>query len=385
MLCATLVVAAFAAAAALALGQSPDPKAAEAELAAVQAEIERIREQVGRDQIEQDRLTRELRTAEVSVGAARAGLERLRQERAERTARRAELAEEKRRREAELARGQAALAGQIRAAYVIGREEPLRLLLNQKDPGRAGRMLAYYGYFGRARAGHIERIALSVRRIEELDAELASEEQRLEALETERRAELARLEQARARRGSVLASLTAESRSRSESLERLRRQKDGLEKLLRELKRAMEKFPVTSKDAFAKLRGKLSWPVAGRVVARYGESRAGGMKWDGVLVATDRGTPVRSVYDGRVVYADWLPGLGLLAIVDHGEGYLSLYGHNERLYKAAGERVTTGDTIAAAGDSGGRSRPELYFEIRKGGKPVDPRPWFKSGNPRSAP
>ncbi|MGH8286709.1 MAG: murein hydrolase activator EnvC family protein [Steroidobacteraceae bacterium] len=379
------MVAAFAAAAALALGQSPDPKAAEAELAAVQAEIERIREQVGRDQIERDRLTRELRTAEVSVGAARAGLERLRQERAERTARRAELAEEKRRREAELARGQAALAGQIRAAYVIGREEPLRLLLNQKDPGRAGRMLAYYGYFGRARAGHIERIASSVRRIEELDAELASEEQRLEALETERRAELARLEQARARRGSVLASLTAESRSRSESLERLRRQKDGLEKLLRELKRAMEKFPVTSKDAFAKLRGQLSWPVAGRVVARYGESRAGGVKWDGVLVATDRGTPVRSVYDGRVVYADWLPGLGLLAIVDHGEGYLSLYGHNERLYKAAGERVTTGDTIAAAGDSGGRSRPELYFEIRKGGKPVDPRPWFKSGNPRAAP
>jgi murein hydrolase activator len=100
-----------------------------------------------------------------------------------------------------------------------------------------------------------------------------------------------------------------------------------------------------------------------------------------VLVATERGAPVKAVYQGRVIYADWLPGLGLLTIVDHGDGYMSLYGHNERLYKAVGERVSAGDAIASAGDSGGSSRPELYFEIRKGGKPVDPRPWFKAGAP----
>ena len=134
-------------------------------------------------------------------------------------------------------------------------------------------------------------------------------------------------------------------------------------------------------DAFARLRGKLAWPVSGHLVARYGEARAGGVRWDGVLVATERGTPVKAVCAGRVIYADWLPGLGLLAIVDHGDGYLSLYGHNERLYKAAGDAVAAGDTLAAAGDSGGSSRPELYFEIRKGGKPVDPRPWFKASDP----
>ncbi|HXY75925.1 MAG TPA: peptidoglycan DD-metalloendopeptidase family protein, partial [Steroidobacteraceae bacterium] len=111
------------------------------------------------------------------------------------------------------------------------------------------------------------------------------------------------------------------------------------------------------------------------------DARAGGVRWDGVLVATERGAPVKAVCQGRVIYADWLPGLGLLAIVDHGDGYLSLYGHNERLYKAAGEEVGAGDTIAAAGDTGGSSRPELYFEIRKGGKPVDPRPWFKAADP----
>ena len=121
--------------------------------------------------------------------------------------------------------------------------------------------------------------------------------------------------------------------------------------------------------------------MSGHLVARFGETRAGGVHWDGVLVATERGTPVKAVYAGRVIYADWLPGLGLLTIVDHGDGYLSLYGHNERLYKAVGEQVTAGDTIAAAGDSGGSSRPELYFEIRKGGKPVDPRPWFRAPDP----
>jgi len=373
------------AAAALALAQSGDPRKTEAELAAVQAEIERVRAQVSRDQVERDRLSRELRAAEMSVGAARASLERLRAERAAHSARRAQLAADRRQQQAALERGRESLAGEIRAAYVIGREEPLRLLLNQKDPARAGRMLAYYGYFGRARAGRIGAIEAGMRRIEELDRELADEEQRLETLEAELRAELTRLEAARSRRGTVLAGLTAESRTREQSLERLRRQKSGLEKLLRELKRAIEKFPVTSKDAFAKLRGQLAWPVAGRLVARFGESRARGVKWDGVLVATDRGAPVHSVYHGRVVYADWLPGLGLLAIVDHGEGFLSLYGHNERLYKAAGERVTAGDTIAAAGDSGGRSRPELYFEIRRGGKPVDPRPWFRAERPRAAP
>jgi septal ring factor EnvC (AmiA/AmiB activator) len=98
-------------------------------------------------------------------------------------------------------------------------------------------------------------------------------------------------------------------------------------------------------------------------------------------VATERGVPVKAVCQGRVIYADWLPGLGLLAIVDHGDGYLSLYGHNERLYKAVGENVAAGDAIAAAGDSGGSSRPELYFEIRKAGKPVDPRPWFRNADP----
>ena len=358
-----------------------DARKAEAELQAVKSEIERITRQVSAEQVERDRLTQELRTSELSVGKLRDSLSEVRRERAERAARRAALAAEQRVREAEVQRNRAALAGQLRAAYLIGRQEPLKLLLNQKDPALVGRMFAYYSYFGRARAEQIKLIEDDLQRIAELDGELAAEDQQLAELEKQQRTQLHALEQARTQRTHVLASLEAQSHTRAQNLERLRSQQAGLENLLRELRTAMERFPLEGNDAFARLRGKLAWPVTGRLVARFGDARAGGVRWDGVLVATERGAPVKAVCQGRVIYADWLPGLGLLTIVDHGDGYLSLYGHNERLYKAAGEPVAAGEPIAAAGDSGGSSRPELYFEIRKGGKPVDPRPWFRAPAP----
>jgi septal ring factor EnvC (AmiA/AmiB activator) len=358
-----------------------DASKAEADLREVKSEIERITRQVSEEQVERDRLTRELRNAELVVGKARLSLTDIRRERAERAARRAAFATEKHTREVQLSDSREALAGQMRAAYQIGRQEPLKLLLNQRDPQVAGRMFAYYGYFGHARAGQIKLIEDDVQRIAELQTQLEVEDAKLAELEKEQRTELGALEQARSARTQVLADLEARSRSRAQNLERLRSQQAGLEKLVRELRAAMERFPVEGNDAFARLRGKLAWPVSGHIVARFGDARAGGVHWDGLLVATERGTPVKAVFAGRVIYADWLPGLGLLAIVDHGDGYLSLYGHNDRLYKAAGERVVAGDTIAAAGDSGGSSRPELYFEIRKGGKPVDPRPWFRAADP----
>jgi murein hydrolase activator len=358
-----------------------DARKAEEQLESVKSEIERITREVSAEQVERDRLTRELKSAELSLGKAREALLEVRRERAEGAARRAALAAEKRARTQDLDDNRGALAGQMRAAYLIGRQEPLKLLLNQKDPALAGRMFVYYSYFGRARAGQIRLIEEDVQRLAQLDGELEAEDARLAELEKQQRAQLNELEQAHQRRSLVLVNLEAQTRSRSQNLERLRMQQAGLERLVRELRAALERYPVEGNDAFTRLRGKLAWPVTGHLVARYGDARAGGVRWDGVLVATERGAPVKAVCQGRVIYADWLPGLGLLAIVDHGDGYLSLYGHNDRLYKAVGERVDAGDTIAAAGDSGGSPRPELYFEIRKAGKPVDPRPWFKAPDP----
>jgi len=362
----------------------PNPAKAEAELKAVRSQIEKMQAELERDAGRRDKITRELEESEKTVSGARGELDKLRRERAVHTARRAELAAARRNEESVLGERRAALAGQIRAASMIGQEEPLKLLLNQRDPAQTGRVLTYYQYFGRARASQIAAINSHIAELATLDAGLAEEEARLAALEDERKGELSRLASARDRRGRALVSLETESKNRTRELARLKDQQGGLEKLVRELRRALEridKFPTDSKDAFAKLRGKLSWPVAGKLLASFGQTRAGGVKWDGVLVSGSEGAAVRAVYHGRVVYADWLSGLGLLTIIDHGDGYLSLYGHNERLYKEVGERVTAGDTIATVGDSGGRSTPALYFEIRKAGRPVDPRPWFKSAAP----
>ena len=362
-------------------GEAPDRRRTESDLKAIASQIQRVQEQVRRDAVERDRLSRDLRESEESVSGARGELARLRAERADRAAERARIETERRTRQAALTRAQDSLTAQIRAAYILGRNEPLKLLLNQKDPAQAGRNFAYYGYFGRMRASQIRAINENIARIDELQTKLDQEDAELAKLELAQKTQVGQLEQARQRRGKVLASLEQESRNRSEALARLQRQQAGLEKLLKDLNRALEKFPVDANDAFAKLRGELAWPVEGKLVARFGETRAGGVKWNGVLIAAERGTPVRAVYHGRVAYADWLPGLGLLMIIDHGNGYLSLYGHNERLYRAAGAQVRAGDTIAGVGDSGGRSQDELYFEIRRGGKPVDPRPWFKSSSP----
>jgi septal ring factor EnvC (AmiA/AmiB activator) len=363
------------------LAQRADRTQTEADLARIRGEIARIREQVGRDAAERDRLTRELRTAEQSVAGARERLRELQRQRADSRTRRGQIEAQSRARERDLGTERDALAGQMRAAYLIGRDEPLKLLLNQRDPARAGRMFAYYGYFGRARAGQIARIREHIASLAQLQVQLEAEEQRYAALEQDQKRELDALESARSERGAVLAKVQQESRSRVASLERLRKEQAALERLLRELRRAIQRFPSDSRDPFARLRGKLTWPVAGRVVARYGETRAGGLKWEGVLLSAERGAAVRSIYHGRVIYADWLAGLGLLVIVDHGGGYMSLYGHNDALFRKVGERVTAGDSIAAVGDSGGRPRPELYFEIRRNAQPLDPRPWFQKPAP----
>jgi murein hydrolase activator len=354
----------------------------EAELRALREKINRITQQVSRDALERDRLSGNLRAAELSLGQARGELGRVNREYADRSARRGWLAQSRMQQQQALVEERAALAAQLRVAYMIGREEPLKLLLNQQDPLHSGRLFAYYGYFGRARADQIAQIQAHVQRLDELDVELTRQQSELANLKAAQQQQLQQLEHARNDRQQVLASLTAAARTREQSLARLKSQQADLEALLRELSRSLKSVaPPDNATAFGRSRGQLPWPVAGRVTAQFGDTRASGVKWEGVVIATERDAPVKAVSAGRVVYADWLPGMGLLVILDHGEGYMSLYGHNDRLLKAAGEAVGAGEAIAAAGDTGGRAAPELYFEIRRSGKPVNPGPWFKARSP----
>ena len=363
-------------------GLAATPQKTEAQLRSLREKIEKITQQVSRGAVQRDRLSADLRAAELSVGQARAEMVRIGREYSDRSERRVALNTDKTQQQRALNDERLALAGQLRAAYLIGREEPLKLLLAARDPLRNGRMFTYYSYFGRARARQIADIQTHVQRLDELDTELAQQQTELATLKGAQQSQLTQLERSRGERQRVLASLESETRTREQNLARLKSQQADLEQLFKELNRSLKSVPPPdTATAFGRLRGQLPWPVAGRITAAFGDTRASGVKWDGLVVATERGAPVKAVSAGRVVYADWLPGLGLLAIIDHGEGYLSLYGHNERLYKAAGESVAAGEVIAAAGDTGGRPEPELYFEIRRAGRPVDPRPWFREHRP----
>jgi len=290
-----------------------------------------------------------------------------------------ELEREQARREAELAAERAALAGELRAAYVNGREEQLKLLLNQEDPAGFGRTLAWYGYFGRARAGRIEGIRDKLEHLALVREKIAAETERLRELEIRQELELDALSIAQKRRNRAVVAIDSQIKSRGGQISSLQNQARSLEKLIAELRKALENVPVAKQAPFEGLRGKLPWPVqSGKVLARFGQPRAGGsLRWQGMLVGTNRGARVRAPFAGRVVYADWLPGMGLMIVLDHGKGYMSLYGHNEELFRKVGEPVAAGDVIASVGDSGGHNQPALYFEVRRGREPVNPENWLQ--------
>jgi murein hydrolase activator len=352
------------------------------ELAAVKERIQRLSRDLNADARKQDALSGELQASEAAGATARSELNALASEQHTLSSQRATLARERDGVQAQLTKERAALASQLRVGYMVGSTEPLQLLLGQRDPLNSARLLVYYGYFGRARADQIARIGVRIARIDAIDRDLQQAEVRLATIKNEQQERLSRIEQQRANRSRVLEALKRDTQARTRSLARLRTQQSELEQLLRELNRVVRDAPPFEPGtAFGRLQGKLRWPVDGRLVAAYGAQRAAGIRWDGVVVATDRGTPVHAVAGGRVVYADWLPGLGLLTIIDHGDGYLSLYGYNEELRRTVGDNVAAGDVVAAAGDTGGRSRTELYFEIRRGGKPINPQPFFSSRSP----
>lgn len=359
----------------------PSRQRTEANLQQVTEQIQRVQRQVQQDAVEKDRLARDLRDAERSVARAQGDLRQLREQRAERNAARARLVADRAQRQADRERTEADLSAQLRAAYMMGRNEPLKMLLNQRSPAEFTRNLTYYGYFGRLRAEQIEQITENIARIDDLTAQIDAEDAQLAALEGQQKERVGELESARRQRGRVLASLEKESKGRAATLQRLQRQQAQLERLVKELSRVTESVPFDPNDPFAKLRGKLSWPVAGRISVNFGDIRTGTLRSDGIEIDADRGSSVRAVHEGLVVYSDWLSGRGLLVIVQHGNGYLSLYGHNEQLFKKAGDRVSAGDVIATAGDSGGRKEPGLYFELRRNRKPVDPRGWFRTSAP----
>ena len=336
------------------------------ELSAAQNRELRKRDSVQADLREAElrisRLSREQRNLEQQAGEARQRLAKLEKEQAQ-------LAREK---QTQLDW----LAKTVRASYQAGRQERIKLLLNQEQPDQIARLLRYQEYYQRARSDRLQQVNGE---LDELMAVSLRVEQARQAL-LDKRSDVQRhadkLQGAQKSRQQTLASLNRSLDDRSSSLNQLKQDQQQLEKLLADMQRSLDDIPADlGGKPFGKLAGKLPWPLDGNIGTSYNSAREGALRWQGVILNASAGTPVRSVYAGRVVFADWLRGYGLLTIVDHGNGYLTLYGYNQSLLREVGEWVSAGDSLALAGNSGGNRASGLYFEIRHRGKAVNPTRW----------
>ena len=353
--------------------------AAKAKLAALRARIAELTGRMASQLAQRDSLSARVRETELGLAARRQRVEELHAAELAAERHRSELRAEEGRNLSALQAERASLASQARAAYMIGRQEELKLLLNQSNPASLGRTLTYYGYFAEQRSQKIKSIQSNEARLQQLVAQIEQQTQELQKLQDDATQEIAGLQHARAERTVAVAALTKKLESGNQELGNLKREEQAIESLVADLARMMQDFPTDPSQSFDRMRGKLPWPVLGRVSARYQAPRenSGGVRWNGVMIETERGAKVRAPFFGRVVYADWLQGLGLLMIVGHSGGYMTLYGHAEVLYKSVGDKVAPGDVIASLSDTEG-AKPQLYFEIREGRKTVDPKLWLKT-------
>ncbi len=351
------------------------------ELDAIQERIRSLETEISRAAAEKPTAGKALKEAELIEADARSSLQgirrRLAQGRERERAIRADMATA----EADLARHRAALASQLRLAYATGREEWLRVALTQQDPVALSRRVVYYGYITRQRSDLLQDVEQELARLSaaatQLDAQLAE----LAELGERQSARVRELATARQVRAKSLQTLERSLGSRQAKLNRLRQEARGLTALMARLEResrasaARRSTPAPDAGPAVQLQG---LPLRGRALSRYGQPRADGMlRWEGMMLEAPAGAEVRAVRSGRVAYADWLPGMGLLLVVDHGKGYMSLYGHNQDLLKSVGDTVAQGEVISRVGDSGGENRSGLYFEVRRNGKPVDPKDWVR--------
>jgi septal ring factor EnvC (AmiA/AmiB activator) len=266
---------------------------------------------------------------------------------------------------------------QVRAAYEIGHQEYMKLLLNQEDPDEIARMLTFYEYFNEARAEQIQSYNSVLADLDRVSLALATELEQLNANQSALNTEKTELAITQAHKKKALRELIGQIRTAGTEISRLEQDRSRLEELLSRLEQRLANLPIAEQaEPFEKMQGKLYLPVSGRISHRFGNKRnQGKLRWDGVFIDAGEGDPVHAVHYGRVVFSDWLRGFGLLLIISHGEGYMSLYGHNQALYRETGDWVSAGEVIATVGDSGGQNRTGLYFEIRIAGKPSDPQKW----------
>ncbi|WP_290594851.1 peptidoglycan DD-metalloendopeptidase family protein [Arenimonas sp. SCN 70-307] len=354
--------------------------------AAAQQRLEQLRKQIRDITAEQRALegergaaSRELRAADAKVGEAVRALRRTEAGIATTETELQQLQSQQGELEAGLSGQREALSALVRSAYALGRHEQLKLLLAQDRAADLARVLAYHRYFQADRQERIAGLIEELRALAAVARQIQDQREVLEAARARQQADLAALETQRGERATLLATLEAGFKDRAARLAALGKDEAGVVRLLEQLRDAVADIPrqVDDNRPFASRRGQLGKPLAGTVLAAFGGRLPDGRGSDGLLIAGTAGAEVRAVAPGRVAFSDWLKGYGLLTIVDHGDGWMSLYAFNDALLKDAGDWVRAGDPLATVGSSGGQGRPALYFELRRNGQPQDPKPWLR--------
>ena len=287
----------------------------------------------------------------------------------------ADLAKQKRKLQLQKRKQELILAEQLRAAYTSGEHDYVKMLLNQQNTADVQRNITYYQYLNDARMAEIDQFQQTLDKLQTIAAEYQRQTERLKALQDKQNVQKKNLEKSKTARQKTLNSLKKELLTSQQRLAKLEAEEASLKQAIERAK--AQRKQATNLDGLAKLKRKLSWPVKGRIRHRFGSKKQGYLRWKGVLISAPVGREVTSIHHGTVLFSDWLKGYGLVTVVDHGKGYMSLYGHNQALLKNVGDKVAAGEAIALVGQSGGQSETGLYFEIRYKGKAVNPNAWCR--------
>ncbi len=347
----------------------------------LQSTIDSLRSKLEKARGEQSSLRSQLRPVEREIGQLNSSLKQLKKNLKSEQLELKQLGAEKNQQQSGILSQRKELEQLVRSNYALGRQGPLKFLLNQEDPSAVSRTLVYYEYFNQARAKKIAAINIRLTELKLLETRIGKKVRSIEALYQTQKSKKDQLNKRSHDRRSLLAKLDAEVRDKSQLLENLKADEKMLGKLLSGLRKALADIPREKgeRKPFSSLKGHLKLPVKGKISTRFGRIRdkGSGLKLRGIIIDAKEGRDVKAIAHGRVAFSDWLRGYGLLLIIDHGGGYMSLYGYNQSLYRDVGDWVEQGEVIAGVGLSGGRSQAGLYFEVRNQGKPVNPLLWCK--------
>lgn len=382
------------------IAQAAPDSGKQEELTDLRSRIQALQEELEQTNEDKSEVTDALKHSERRISDANRGLRELESRQRKLSFTLKQLAGDTQSTETQIADQQKRLAELLRQHYVQGGNDALKLMLNGQNPGEAARNIEYYGYIGRERAELIRQHRASLSHLRTLQEKTREQNSDLHQVKQERVAQKKTLEAEKGARQQVLYKLSEQIRQQRKAIDTLVRDEKRLTRLIEKLARLAAATPkqkpqtqLTQKpgqsvkavaDAslaglnFPRLKGKLALPVPGEILNKFGQNREdGGPAWKGLFIRARQGHEVHSVGSGKVAFADWLRGFGNLLIIDHGDGYLSLYSNNESLYKQPGDPVRAGDTVATVGSTGGQNEPGLYFELRHQGKPFDPMTWVR--------